>query len=256
MTVPTGTCLPPLSQAPVRPDLVIDWAIPAQRPGLHGAVARFFGPGQTKAEAVVQIFGFVVCAALLTGYLAMSLPSVAPALAWWQVLLVAVVGYDLIGGVLVNATGAAKRWYHRPGTRRGRLIFVAAHLVHLVVIAGLVLPSDWAWLAVNAGILLSGAAAIESVSLAIRRPLAAGWVVMAALLNLILVPLPAALAWFAPFFFLKLLVFHQVPEAPLASRVLLESHAELPHASAGSVAERHRRRHLADHAPPLVARIP
>ena len=215
MTAPAGTCPPPLSQAPVRPDLVIDWAIPAQRPGLRGAVARFFGPGQTKAEVVVQIVGFVVGAGLLTGYLAMSLPRIAPALAWWQILLVTVVGYDLIGGVLVNATGAAKRWYHRPGTRRSRLIFVAAHLLHLVVIAGLVLPSDWAWLVVNASILLSGAAAIELVPLAIRRPLAAGWVAMAVLLNLILIPLPAALAWFAPFFFLKLLVFHQVPEAPL-----------------------------------------
>ena len=217
MTAATDTCPTPLSQAPVRPDLVIDWTIPPQPPGLRGVVARFLGPGQTKHEVLVEIVGFVVCAVLLSGYLAMSLPSIAPTLVWWQILLVAVIGYDLIGGVLVNATGAAKRWYHRPGTRRSRLVFISVHLVYLFVVALLVLRSEWTWLAVNASILFGGAAAVEAVPVAVRRPLAAGWVVIAVLLNLILVPIPAALAWFVPFFFLKLLVFHQVPEAPLSA---------------------------------------
>ena len=216
MTEPIGAGPIPLSQAPVRPDLVIDWAIPAQRAGSLGAVVRFFGPGQTRSDVAAQIVSFIVCAALLTGYLAMSLPSIVPALAWWQILLVIVVGYDLVGGILVNATGPAKRWYHRPGTVRNRLVFIAAHLVHLIVMAMLVLQFNWAWLGTNAGVLLLAAIVIEVVPLGVRRPVAAGWVLVAILLNLTLVPVPPALAWFVPFFFLKLLVFHQVPEAPLS----------------------------------------
>lgn len=179
-----------LSQAPVRPDLVIDWMIPAQRPGWRGALSRFLGPGQTPADILVLIGGFIVCAALLTVCVELSSSTFTAALTWWQVLVVEVVGYDLIGGVVTNATGAAKRWYHRPGTRRHRLAFTTVHLTYLLAIALLVLHLDWAWLGVNVAILLSGACAIEAVPLALRRPLAVGWVLMAILLNQILVPSP------------------------------------------------------------------
>jgi hypothetical protein len=204
----------PLSQAPVRPDLEIDWAIPSQRTGWRGAVARFFGPGQNRAAVVVQVVGLAVCAGLLAWYLAISVPNMSPALAWWQIALVALIGFDLIGGVLTNATGAAKRWYHRPGSRRSRLVFIAAHVVYLCVIALVVLPLDWTWLGLNTALLLVAAAVIEWVPLSVQRPVAAGWVVAAIFLNMILAPTPPALMWFVPLFFLKLLVYYQTLEAP------------------------------------------
>lgn len=206
----------PLSQAPVRPDLTIDWAIPDQQPGWRGTMARFFGPGQSTADAAVQAIGGLVCTGLLAWHLILTLPDMSPSLEWYRVTLLAVVGVDLIGGVLTNATGAAKRWYHRPGSRRSRLTFVVGHTVYLSTIALLVLPLDWAWLGVNVCVLLVAAIMIEAVPLTIRRPVAAGWVLVAILLNLVLVPLPSALVWFVPMFYLKLLVFHQTPEAPLA----------------------------------------
>lgn len=218
----------PLAQAPVRPDLTIDWAIPAQQPGWRGAMERFFGPGQSRADAAVQIIGVLVCSGLLAWHLSLTLPDLSPGMEWYQVALLAVVGVDLIGGVLTNATGAAKRWYHRPGSRRSRLTFIAGHTVYLTTIALLVLPPDWPWLGVNTIILLVAAFVIEAVPLTIRRPVAAGWVLVAILLNLILVPLPAALVWFVPMFYLKLLVFHQTPEAPLADTPWVERGAPVP----------------------------
>jgi hypothetical protein len=216
LTPTTAIGTAPLSQAPERPDLTIDWAIPAQPPGARGAIARFFGPGLTPADAAVQVIGVLVCTGLLAWHLALTLPAMSPGLEWYRVTLLAVVGVDLIGGVLTNATGAAKRWYHRPGSRRSRLAFVTGHTVYLSTIALLVLPLNWAWLGVNAVVLLVAALVIEVVPLTIRRPVAAGWVLVAILLNLVLVPLPTALVWFVPMFYLKLLVFHQTPEAPLA----------------------------------------
>lgn len=216
MTRTTTEGTAPLSQGPVRPDLTIDWAIPAQQPGWRGALERFFGPGQTTADAAVQVIGVLVCTGLLAWHLALTLPDMSPTLEWYQITLLGGIGVDLIGGVLTNATGAAKRWYHRPGSRRSRLTFVTGHTVYLSTVALLVLPLDWAWLGLNTVILLVAAFVIETVPLTIRRPVAAAWVLVAMLLNLILVPLPSALVWFVPLFFLKLLVFHQTPEAPLA----------------------------------------
>lgn len=72
------------------------------------------------------------------------------------------------------------------------------------------------WLGLNAVILITAAFMIESVPVALRRPVAAEWLLVAILLNVIIAPVPTALARFVPLFFLKLLVFHQIPEAPLA----------------------------------------
>lgn len=205
----------PTPQGPDRPDLAIDWSVPPPRPGWRGGLDRFFGPGQTRAEVVVQVLGLAVCGGLLGLFLARELPALD--LPWWSALLLAVFAFDALGGVLTNATGAAKRWYHRPDSRTERLGFVATHLGHLVVIALLVLPLDWAWLTVNAAVLLVFATLVAFTPLAVQRPVALGLLMAAVALNALLVPLPSALAWIPALFFLKLLVSHLVLEAPFHS---------------------------------------
>ncbi|MFB7255542.1 hypothetical protein [Streptomyces nojiriensis] len=108
------------------------------------------------------------------------------------------IGLDLLGGILTNATNSAKRRYHRqaPGARRARLLFVGAHVLHLAAVGLLVLGGDRGWTLGNTALLLSAAVVV----------------------NLFGLPVTAALAWFAPLFFLKLLVCHLVPEAPLERR--------------------------------------
>jgi hypothetical protein len=199
----------------VRADVRADWEIPPTPPGWAGRLERFMGPGKSRAESAVESAGLAVCAGALAAGVWHS-----GAFGGWSAVQLAVVilaGLDLVGGVLTNATNAAKRWYHRPGSgrRRARLAFVAVHLLHLAAVGLLVLSGDWAWTLGNAVLLLGGAAAVEFTPLHLKRPLSMAAFMTAVLVNLFWLRTPDALAWFAPLFFLKLLVCHLVPEAPL-----------------------------------------
>ncbi|MEU5148922.1 hypothetical protein AB0G42_17245 [Streptomyces yangpuensis] len=201
----------------MRTDLRISWDIPATPPGLAGRLERFMGPGKSRSESVVETVGLLGCAALLAFGVWHS--GVARDWSTAQLVVVALAGLDLIGGVLTNATNAAKRWYHRadPAARRARLLFVSAHLVHLAAMGLFVLSGDLAWTLANAALLLGGAVTVEFAPVHLRRPVAMAALMAAVLINFFWLPLPLALAWFAPLFFLKLLVCHLVPEAPLAA---------------------------------------
>jgi len=200
-----------------RPDLVVDWTVPDTGAGWSGRIDRFMGPGKTRPEYVVEVGGGLVCVALVA-WLVLHTGAYREWSAL-QTVICAVAALDLVGGVLTNATNSAKRWYHRgrPGATRARLVFVAAHVIHLAAL-GLVVPQGLVWSATNAVLLLAGAGLIESVPVEIRRPVAMVAWIAAVTVNLVLLPLPTALAWVVPFLFLKLLVCHLVPEAPLRSQ--------------------------------------
>ncbi|MFG3406621.1 hypothetical protein [Streptomyces sp. NPDC048142] len=202
----------------MRTDLRIDWEIPATPPGLTGRLERFMGPGKSRSESVVETAGLVGCALLL----AAGVWASGAALGWSaiQLVVVALAGLDLVGGVLTNATNAAKRWYHRadPAARRARLLFVGTHLAHLAAMGLIVLSGDWGWALGNGLLLLGGAGAVEFTPLHLKRPVSMAVLMAAVLVNLFWLEVPAVLGWFAPLFFLKLLVCHLVPEAPLERR--------------------------------------
>ncbi|MEU3632019.1 hypothetical protein AB0E11_15325 [Streptomyces fradiae] len=202
----------------MRADLRVRWEIPPTGTGLAGRLERFMGPGKSRSESVVEALGLLGCALILAAGLWTS--DTARGWSTAQLVVVALTGLDLIGGVLTNATNAAKRWYHRagPGVRRARLLFVSAHLVHLAAMGLIVLSGDVAWTLANAALLLGGAVVVEFAPLHLGRPVAMALLMAAVLVNLFWLPVPAALAWFAPLFFLKLLVCHLVPEAPLERR--------------------------------------
>jgi steroid delta-isomerase-like uncharacterized protein len=203
----------PLVQAPQRPDLAIDWHIPDPRPGWRGSVDRFFGPGQTRDEVTVLMVGIAVLGALIALLVARS----EVGLSWWRATLLGVFAFDALGGVLTNATGPAKRWYHRPGTRAERLRFVSLHVGYLAVLALGVLHHDWAWLTLNTAILIGFAPAIEYTPLPLRRELGMGLLVAAVLLNQLIHPLPNGLSWIPVLLYLKLFISHLLPEAPFAT---------------------------------------
>ncbi|MGY0233244.1 hypothetical protein [Longispora urticae] len=203
----------------MRDDLRVDWHIPPDT----GWLDRFMGPGKSRAESLVEYVGGACCVALLAAYCWRN----ADGLSWLQLTVIGVLALDLVGGVLTNATNAAKRWYHRTPSPRGRLTFVAAHVLHLAAVAFVVLPdgtgtlpglpTGTGWFLANAALLLTGAVLIERAAPHLRRPVAMSAYMVAVLVNLLAFPVPAVLAWFAAFFFLKLLVCHLVPEAPLVA---------------------------------------
>lgn len=130
-----------------------------------------------------------------------------------HVLLFAVLGFDIAGGVVVNATrAAARRFHHGPHWRRRSVLFVAAH-VHPFVVA-LLFPAQtwWASAVLYLG-LVASALLITSTPLALRRPVA--FACAAALITWTVVtgPTEDALVWIAPLLVIKLLLAHLLTDS-------------------------------------------
>ncbi len=127
------------------------------------------------------------------------------------VVVLAVLGFDLFGGSVVNATASVSRRFHTGATAaRRQVLFVAAH-VHLPVLA-LILPAyPWSTAITLYIGTLAAAVLVAAAAPTAKRPLAfaaaAGLLVAA----VTLLPAPPALAWLAPLLILKLVCGHLLP---------------------------------------------
>ncbi|HZQ32174.1 MAG TPA: hypothetical protein VFB19_10610 [Mycobacterium sp.] len=151
-------------------------------------------PRRTANETAVCVTGTALVIALLAGYIqhvggwqSRSIP---------QIVALALIVFDLIFGMFIISTVTAKRWYHRPGAdaRRFRVVFVLGHLSYLIVAAAM-FNTGWTWALANAAILVGAATVIEAAPVDLKGIVATGLTVTAALVNLIWLPIPAALAW-------------------------------------------------------------
>ena len=179
------------------------------RSGMKGLLDRIIGPGATPAELLLQFlpaFGGAIAAPIY----ALTLP-----IDWtsWQLGLIAIFGFDLVGGVLTNATSAAKRWYHRPGQGwQEHLGFVSMHIVHVLLVAWLFRGGDWGFFLGISSYLLGASVLILRSPLYLQRPVALGLYSLALLGDRYLFSPTLGLEWFLPLFFLKILVSHLVGE--------------------------------------------
>jgi hypothetical protein len=184
-------------------------ASPVPRSGWKGQLDRLIGPGATPAELVLQLVP-PVGAAIAAPFYASTL-----SIDWsfWQLGLIAILGFDLVGGVLTNATAAAKRWYHRPAQGwRQHMGFVCVHFIHIGLVALLLRGGDGLFFAGVSSYLLLAAGLILASPLYLQRPVALGLYGLALLGDRYLfVPTPG-LEWFLPLLFLKLLVSHLLKE--------------------------------------------
>ena len=130
-----------------------------------------------------------------------------------QIVVAAFFAFDIGGGLVVNATGAGRRWWHRPALGPGRrYAFFAIH-VHPFLLA-------WVWpqvgIAAAAALyfgMLALAALVMAVPTALQRPVATGGLGLALAAVAIGFDAPVGLQWFAPLFFVKLIGAHAVPPA-------------------------------------------
>ncbi len=83
----------------------IDWDIPAPRSGFGGIVDSFIGAGAAKAEKAIQLYPPFLFAAGVVGV------GLRAGFDWsvWQYVIIALIAVDMMGGVITNATSAAKR---------------------------------------------------------------------------------------------------------------------------------------------------
>lgn len=192
----------------------INW-IPAQpRKGILGMWDKFVGPGATPAEEWIQLGGGL----LLAGGVGMLLHAQRNHLNWsvGQIIVIALLIFDLSGGIITNATSVAKRWYHRAGQEelKAHLPFIVVHGLHIFLIAWLFRSMDWAYLGVMYGYLLMASVMIIKTPLYLQRPVSFTLFCVGYLLGMYVFTPTIGLEWFIPFFYLKLLVSHLVKEAP------------------------------------------
>ncbi len=186
---------------------------PEPRSGLAGLWDRLVGPGVTPAEWRLELGGTLF---LLAG-IGLALFRGREGLGWspvqWSVALL--LALDLSGGVVVNATGTAKRWYHRPGQGLWQhMAFVAVHALHLFLVAWLFRGVDWAYFLLNYAYLLLASWLVLRAPLHLQRPTAMTLYAASLLGSFYLLPATLGMAWFLPFFYLKLLVSHLPQETP------------------------------------------
>ncbi|MCF4099418.1 hypothetical protein [Maritalea mediterranea] len=190
----------------------IDWEPPAPRRGLSGSWDKFVGPGATNAEEIVQLGLGAVIALALIGLFWQG--ATADHMIWHWVFVV-VLALDIGGGIVTNATSAAKRWYHRKGHgKRQHFLFVCAHLLHLGLAALLFAAQPMVFFAVAAGSLLLGTLIILFTPLYLQRPVAFGVATLFMLLSFVPEMALPNLNWLLPLLALKLLLGHLVKEAP------------------------------------------
>lgn len=183
-----------------------------QRPrsGLLGAWDRLVGPDATTLENLGLVGGAVMGAYLGAtggGNCGRSWGPLRRATA-------ALVGADLYGGVWTNATPTARRWYH--GRGQGACDVAAFAVVHLhpFLVSALYRERDWRFAWGNYAYLLAATAAIASTPAAYRLAVALALYLGAVWANLHAWEPTPGMEWFAPAFFLKLLVSHAAGEVP------------------------------------------
>lgn len=144
--------------------------------------------------------------------------------AWWQWALVALVTVDVVGGVVANSLGSAKRFYHGPAPQGAGAVqqvlhhpvgFATAHVHPFVLVPAL--GGSWAWAVGVYVTCLAGVALVTMLPRHLQRP-AAFAIATLALLAAPSAPSPDGLAWFGPVLVLKLVVAHAVPEEPYRPR--------------------------------------
>jgi hypothetical protein len=189
---------------PVPPVALVAEPSPPPASPLVSVFRRVSGPDATAREATVWLAGTLGITAVAVAVTVARSPAWS-ALQW---VLAMGIAFDFAGGVVANATSAAKRSLHRPGGARSRALFYAAH-VHPLALP-LAFSGSWpAALALYAG-MLAAAALVELSPRAVAQPVAlaalaaglflaggAGW--------------PMGLEWFAPVYLLKLVGAYAVP---------------------------------------------
>ncbi|MFC9898219.1 hypothetical protein ACFVMC_31405 [Nocardia sp. NPDC127579] len=167
---------------------------------------RLIAPDATRGE-IVSGFGSATLGA--TTIFGLGLHA---GLDLWQVVVLALVAFDMFGGAVVNATASAKRWYHRPTrTAAHHLGFVAVH-IQPFVLAWAVPGFTWTAAATIYLTTLVAALVVTATPQSLRRPVAFGATAFGLTLTTTLVTVPHIAAWFAPILLVKLLLAHLLPE--------------------------------------------
>ena len=191
--------------------MVSNWNYPQPRTGIAGQWDKFIGPGATRSEQILSLVPSILAAVAISYY------AYRNQLGWNLVLYIvaALLAFDIVGGVITNATSSAKRWYHREGQGFVQHFgFVAVHAFQIFLVAWLFRGFDMTFFGVIYLYLLFSALMTLTVPLYIQRSVALLFVCGAIILSTYVLSPTAGFEWFIPFLFIKLLVSHLTKEEP------------------------------------------
>lgn len=167
--------------------------------------ATLVAPGATAVELALG-YGAGAIGAVLGLAIGMR-HDAAPVL----LVVLALIGFDLLGGAAVNAMPSASARFHgRAGGRRHRLVFVALH-GHVLLLALLVPALSWATALVLYAAVLAAAVLVEVAPPSLRRPIASAAAGLVIAVAVALLVVPPVVAWVVPLLAVKLLLGHLVP---------------------------------------------
>ncbi len=186
------------------------------------------GTGATTTEYIlVWIFGatgaLIYIILWIKGFLNWS---------WWQTAIIAVLTFDIAGGIVANSLNSCKRFYHTPPKQdeRGIVKLLKNHIffslihIHPIVFTfialgkltnrGYVVRGDWITGFIWYFLLQVSALIVTFTPLYLKRPIAFILIGAAIVVNIYILPLPRSVTWLIPFLFIKLVYGHMVREEP------------------------------------------
>ena len=176
------------------------------RNGIRRIDETLIAPGATPGERLLGYGAGAVGSAFA------AVLAIDAGLASWLVVVLALLGFDLFGGAVVNATRSGSKRFHGPSATRWSGLGFAIFHVHPLLLA-LILPDEMPWLTAivaYVGLLLATALIIGS-SAQFHRPVA---FLSASMLIAIVVAMlePASvIGWVLPILSIKILLSHLLP---------------------------------------------
>lgn len=140
----------------------------------------------------------------------------------WQYIFIAIVAYDIVGGVIANSLNSCKRFYHSSvqtfeptyvGLAKNHLFFSLIH-IHTLLIS-LIFPAvSWFYGGFWYLFLQASVLAVLNTPLYLQRPVSMLIIVTTFLINSYVIVAPVEFEWIVPVLFLKIVYGHTVKEEP------------------------------------------
>ena len=184
----------------------------APRQGILGIWDTIVGPGMSSTETLVCFIPTLVATIYIPYY------AIAHQLQWnnIQLILSAILAFDLFGGAIVNITPTARRWHHHPKNGwQHHFSFILIHL-HPILIT-LFYGASWSYFVGAYSYLILSAAIILFTPKYFQRAIAISLYLGSLMLSNNWLLSTNGMEWFLPVYFLKLLVSY-LPEEPLTKK--------------------------------------
>ena len=161
------------------------------------------GPSATRPENMITYF------VAFTGMIGAGiLFTLGEEFSFWKLFIICILAFDVFGGATANATNSARRWWHRPGVKRGSFIFFTLFHLHPIIIGALYSGFSFSLGVISYAGVICAAGICIFFPPSLTRPMAYGICYLLILFTAFMGGVAWYLSWFLPGYFMKLLLSH------------------------------------------------